>query len=38
VRTTAELVLGLLPEWSFRRQLDPASGYAELQISPQAPD
>ena len=31
-------VIGLLPEWRFRRELDPATGYAELQISPQAPD
>jgi predicted DNA-binding protein with PD1-like motif len=38
VRTTAELVIGLLPEWQFSRELDPATGYAELQISPQAPD
>ena len=37
VRTTAELVVGLLPEWRFRRELDPATGYAELRISPQAP-
>lgn len=35
VRTTAELVLGLLPEWEFRRVLDPATGYPELQINPQ---
>jgi predicted DNA-binding protein with PD1-like motif len=34
VRTTAELVVGLLPEWRFRRELDPATGYAELRISP----
>jgi predicted DNA-binding protein with PD1-like motif len=34
VRTTAELVIGLLPEWRFRRELDPATGYAELRISP----
>ena len=34
VRTTAELVIGLLPEWQFRRELDPATGYAELRISP----
>jgi hypothetical protein len=26
VRTTAELVLGLLPEWEFRREQDPATG------------
>ncbi|MCP9815158.1 DNA-binding protein [Synechococcus sp. GreenBA-s] len=37
VRTTAELVIGLLPEWRFCRELDPATGYPELQISPQAP-
>jgi predicted DNA-binding protein with PD1-like motif len=32
VRTTAELVIGLLPEWTFHRELDPATGCAELQI------
>jgi len=32
VRTTAELVLGLLPEWQFNRELDPATGYDELRI------
>ncbi|MGA1484026.1 MAG: PCC domain-containing protein, partial [Vulcanococcus sp.] len=37
VRTTAELVIGLLPEWQFRRELDPATGYAELRISPRDP-
>jgi predicted DNA-binding protein with PD1-like motif len=37
VRTTAELVIGLLPEWRFQRELDPATGYAELRISPQVP-
>ena len=36
VRTTAELVVGLLPEWHFWRELDPATGYAELRISPRA--
>jgi len=36
VHTTAELVIGLLPEWRFSRQLDSATGYAELQISPHA--
>ena len=35
VRTTAELMIGLLPEWRFRRELDPVTGYTELQISPQ---
>jgi len=36
VRTTAELVIGLLHESRFSRQLDQATGYAELQISPNA--
>ena len=36
VRTTAELVVGLLPEWHFWRELDPATGYPELRISPLA--
>jgi predicted DNA-binding protein with PD1-like motif len=34
VRTTAELVVALLPEWRFRRELDPATGYDELLIRP----
>ena len=38
VRTTAELVIGLLPDWRFNRELDPATGYTELRISPQAPN
>jgi predicted DNA-binding protein with PD1-like motif len=37
VRTTAELVVGLLPEWQFSRELDPATGYPELRISPRSP-
>jgi predicted DNA-binding protein with PD1-like motif len=32
VRTTAELMIGLLPEWLFSREFDPATGYAELAI------
>lgn len=32
VRTTAELLIALLPEWRFSRQVDPATGYAELLI------
>ena len=36
VRTTAELVIGLLPEWQFWRERDPATGYAELRISPRS--
>ena len=38
VRTTAELVIGLLPEWRFSRELDPATGYPELRITPQSLD
>ena len=34
VRTTAELVVALLPDWQFSRELDPATGCAELQIRP----
>ena len=30
VRTTAELVLGLLPGWHFSRAPDPATGFQEL--------
>jgi predicted DNA-binding protein with PD1-like motif len=36
VHTTAELVIGLLPEWRFSRELDLATGYAELRITPRA--
>ena len=36
VCTTAELVIGLLPEWRFSRELDTATGYAELRITPRA--
>lgn len=32
VRTTAEVLLVLLPEWSFARELDPATGFRELTI------
>jgi len=30
VRTTAEVLLALLPEWQFAREPDAATGYAEL--------
>ena len=30
VRTTAELVVGVLDGWSFQRTMDPATGYPEL--------
>ena len=32
VRTTAEVLLALLPAWSFSRELDPATGSRELMI------
>ena len=32
VRTTAEVLVALLPAWSFSRELDPATGYRELTI------
>ncbi len=34
VRTTAEVLLVLLSEWSFAREPDAATGYAELVIRP----
>lgn len=34
VHTTAELVIGDLPEVAFRRLLDPATGYKELSVEP----
>jgi predicted DNA-binding protein with PD1-like motif len=34
VRTTAELLLALLPEQRFSRPLDAATGYPELRIDP----
>jgi uncharacterized protein len=37
VRTAAELVVGLLPDWGFSRELDKATSYAELRITPRAP-
>lgn len=30
VRTTAELLIALLPEWRFAREMDPVTGYQEL--------
>jgi len=33
VRTTAEVLVALLPEWSFTREPDPATGYPELVIN-----
>jgi predicted DNA-binding protein with PD1-like motif len=33
VRTTAEILLGRLPEWRLWREHDPASGYRELRVA-----
>ncbi len=35
VRTTAEVVIALLPGWEFRRELDAATGFNELSARPQ---
>jgi predicted DNA-binding protein with PD1-like motif len=32
VRTTAEVLIALLPEWSFAREPDPGTGFRELVI------
>lgn len=37
VRTTAELLLVLLPEHRFAREIDPATGFMELRISEAPP-
>ena len=34
VRTTAEIVIALLPGWEFRRELDAATGFNELTARP----
>jgi len=34
VRTTAEILLALLPDLRFSRELDPASGWDELVVRP----
>lgn len=34
VRTTAEVVIALLPGWQFRRELDQATGFNELTVRP----
>lgn len=34
VRTTAEVLLALLPDWSLTREYDPATGYQELVVRP----
>jgi uncharacterized protein len=37
VRTTAEVLLGLLPDWHFTRETDAATGYPELVVQPKSP-
>lgn len=34
VRTTAEVLVAVLPDWQFGRQPDAATGYAELVVRP----
>jgi predicted DNA-binding protein with PD1-like motif len=34
VRTTAEVVVGLLPGWEFRREVDEKTGFKELVVKP----
>lgn len=36
VYTTAEIVIGVLPEVCYQREFDPASGYEELTVYPQS--
>jgi len=37
VRTTVEVLLALLSDWTFSREPDPATGYAELKIARSSP-
>lgn len=34
VRTTAEVLVAVLPTWSFAREIDPETGYDELVVRP----
>jgi len=38
VRTTAEVLLVMLPGWQFTRTLDAATGFAELRVGPSGDD
>lgn len=38
VRTTAEVLLVLLPDWTFSREWDAATGFPELAITRRGPD
>ncbi len=33
IHTTAEIVLGILPDWQFQRTPDPGTGHLELRIT-----
>ncbi|MBC8111541.1 MAG: DUF296 domain-containing protein, partial [Verrucomicrobia bacterium] len=33
IYTTAEILLGIMPEYNFKREHDPESGYKELRIT-----
>jgi predicted DNA-binding protein with PD1-like motif len=35
IYTTAEIVLGVMPEFDFMREIDPTFGYKELMVRPQ---
>lgn len=37
VRTTVEVLLGLLPGWTFSREADAATGFPELVVRPREP-
>ena len=37
IRTTAEILLVLLPDWQFRREVDALTAYAELVVRPTDP-
>lgn len=34
IRTTAEVVFGIFPDWQFSRKHDPGTGYSELSVDP----
>ena len=37
IHTTAEIVLGILPDWNFRREPDPHTNHLELKITRRLP-
>lgn len=38
IYTTAEIIIGIMPDYRFARELDPASGYQELKVYPYKKD